>query len=118
VIAAGSLPPDLKQQDGWYATPEGVADNFAVNYALNDIQVTHARPLRVLEPSAGEGPAEVAAGMRRVRHAGNHRYCFPIGTPTDRRILARRLPPAAPTPSTCNPNRPCSEEDRWTTPSP
>jgi hypothetical protein len=103
VIAAGSLPPDLKQQDGWYATPKGVADNFAVNYALNDIQVTHGRPRRVLEPSAGDGAAEVAAGMRRVRHAGNHRHCFPIGTPTDRRIPARRLPRAAPYPKHLQP---------------
>jgi hypothetical protein len=54
VLATGRLPQDPKQRAGWYATPEGPADNLAVNYALNEIQSDHS-PLRVLEPSAGEG---------------------------------------------------------------
>lgn len=55
VLATGLLPQDPKLRDGWYPTPEGVADNLAVNYALNGLQVEHDGALRVLEPSAGKG---------------------------------------------------------------
>lgn len=61
-------------------------------------------------PRPGEDPAvwlaqaERDAGVRRVRHGGNFRYCFAIGTPTDRRILSRRLPPPAPYPKHLQPH--------------
>lgn len=55
VLATGLLPPDPKLRESWFATPEGVADNLAVNYACNELRIKHALPLRVLEPSAGEG---------------------------------------------------------------
>jgi predicted RNA methylase len=56
VVATGMLPPDPKQQAGWFATPRDVADNFAVNYALLELEeLPHTRRLSYLDPSAGEG---------------------------------------------------------------
>lgn len=39
------------------------------------------------EPSRWLADALTAAGIRRMRHAGAHRYLFPIGTPADRRRI-------------------------------
>lgn len=56
VLTAGVMPPDPKLRDGWYATPVGVADNLAVNYACNGVdEIPHNLPFTLLEPSAGEG---------------------------------------------------------------
>jgi hypothetical protein len=54
-----------------------------------------ARPLR-----AGEHPATWlrdaldAAKVRRLRHPGNHRYCFRLGTPAQRRKVQLGIPAA------------------------
>jgi hypothetical protein len=53
-VQAGVLPPDPKRTAGWFATPAGVADDLAVNYALGGCELEPDR-WRVLEPSAGEG---------------------------------------------------------------
>jgi hypothetical protein len=56
VLDTGVLPQDAKRREGWVRTPEDVADNFAVNYALLELEtLAHDGPMRVLEPSAGEG---------------------------------------------------------------
>lgn len=62
-----------------------------------------ARPLR-----SGEAPARWLAdaldlvGASRLRHAGNWRYCFPIGTPAQRRRVHLALP-TSPYPKTPDP---------------
>lgn len=54
-VRAGTLPPDPKRRDGWFATPELLCDDLAYNYALSSIDPDNYRTLRILEPSAGEG---------------------------------------------------------------
>jgi hypothetical protein len=39
------------------------------------------------DPARWLAAALTAAGIRRLRHAGAHRYLFPIGTPADRRRI-------------------------------
>lgn len=52
-----------------------------------------ARPLALGEnPAAWLVEALDAAGVRRVRHRGNHRYAFALGTPAERRALRRAIP--------------------------
>lgn len=61
-------------------------------YVERKLQSFGARPMRPGEkPNLWLREAKRAAGVRRVPHAGNHRYCFLLGTPTDRRVLRRAL---------------------------
>lgn len=58
-----------------------------------------ARPLRDGDdPAAWLEQAQAAAGVRRVRHDGNFRYCTVLGSRRERQLLRRRLPPAEPYP--------------------
>lgn len=50
------------------------------------------------DPSRWLAGAMVAAGIRRLRHAGAHRYLFPIGTPADRRRIRLGLTADGPYP--------------------
>jgi hypothetical protein len=54
VLTAGVIPPDPKQQDGWFATPTRLAESLAFDYALPGPQLPTDQ-VRALEPSAGEG---------------------------------------------------------------
>jgi hypothetical protein len=44
------------------------------------------------DPSLWLADALAAIGARRVKHHGNHRYAFVLGTPTERRSVARMIP--------------------------
>lgn len=62
-----------------------------------------ARPLRAGEtPSRWLTDALDTVGASRLRHAGNWRYCFPIGTPAQRRRVRIALP-TTPYPKTPDP---------------
>lgn len=61
-----------------------------------------ARPLRSGEqPAAWLSEALDAIGARKVRHQGNHRYAFALGSPSERRRLPIRLD-SQPFPKECD----------------
>lgn len=61
-------------------------------YVEEMLRAFGAPPRRGQDPAVWLPAALVAAGVRRVRHPGNHRYLFTLGGPIAKRTVALGLP--------------------------
>ena len=61
-------------------------------YVEDQLRAFGAPPRRGEHPNVWLPIALEAAGVRRLRHPGNHRYLFRLGTPPEKRSVVIALP--------------------------